>query len=197
MSAIDDNLDTNIDSPVNSKHNDNQATDPSHNEITALDENKVDDYSDNDFDDNELYDLACISLSSDNPIQSMLNNTVDEDIFHYCDYTTNKNDALDSNIDHYAMTSIARNSDRIPRNYTEAMRLPDAKEYHEATIKEFKQLKDRKVFDIVPLPPGKKAISTKILYKKKYRLTGKVKKYKARCVAQGFLQKKEQDYNEL
>jgi hypothetical protein len=86
---------------------------------------------------------------------------------------------------------------KTPRNYKEVMSFPDAKEWDEATIAELKQLKELKVFDITTLLRGRKALSTKWVYKKKLRLIGEVKKYKARCVVRGYLQKRGLDYNEL
>lgn len=49
-------------------------------------------------------------------------------------------------------------------------------------------------WDVVPLPPGRKAISTKWVYRVKTHADGTVAKLKARLVARGFQQKAGQDY---
>jgi hypothetical protein len=161
---------------------------------TPQDDGDSDAYDDEGLSDSDLHDLAMASLELDDPE----NADTDEDITYYNEheYPNNGDDDLDTDTQHYALTTTTHHEDRLPRNYAEAMKLPDAREYHAATMKEFAQLKERGVYEVVPLPPGKRALSTKLVYKKKYRPTGEVKKYKARCVARGFLQKKGQDYED-
>lgn len=137
-------------------------------------------------DDQNFDHIALVSVNlSDDPI--------DADIQHYSQRVND--DHVDSDVAYYTTMSTPP-TDRTPRNYKEAMSLPDAKEWDEATWKEFDQLYDLGVFEVVELPPGKKAISTKLVYKTKYRPNGDIKKRKARCVARGFLQKKGSDYGE-
>jgi hypothetical protein len=51
-------------------------------------------------------------------------------------------------------------------------------------------------WDLVPLPPDKKAIETKWVFRVKTNADGTVAKLKARLVAKGFQQKAGQDYSE-
>jgi hypothetical protein len=83
-----------------------------------------------------------------------------------------------------------------PTSYKDAMRLPEATHWHNATQKEIKALTDKGVFTVVTLPSGKKALSTKLVYKLKITPEGEIGSYKARIVARGFLQKKGVDFNE-
>ena len=62
--------------------------------------------------------------------------------------------------------------------------------------KEMKSLSDNKVWELTTLPPGKKAISCKWVYKVKTNSDGLIERYKARLVARGFNQKFGLDYDE-
>lgn len=49
---------------------------------------------------------------------------------------------------------------------------------------------------LVPLPPGRKAIGNRWVFKIKHKADGSIDRYKARLVAQGFSQKEGVDFNE-
>lgn len=51
-------------------------------------------------------------------------------------------------------------------------------------------------WDLVPLPPDRKLIATKWVYRVKTNADGSTTKLKARLVAKGFQQREGQDYNE-
>lgn len=51
---------------------------------------------------------------------------------------------------------------------------------------EMKSLEDNKVWDLVPLPAGRKTVGSKWVCKIKTGADGLVQRYKARLVAQGF-----------
>ncbi|GJP45040.1 hypothetical protein CLOM_g4440 [Closterium sp. NIES-68] len=52
-------------------------------------------------------------------------------------------------------------------------------------------------FDLVNLPPGRKAISSKWLFKRKTDADGNIERYKSRLVAKGYQQQEKKDYNEV
>lgn len=54
--------------------------------------------------------------------------------------------------------------------------------------KEIEALEANWTWDLEHLPPGKRVIDSKWVYKVKYKPTGEVKSYKARVVAKGFTQ---------
>jgi len=51
-------------------------------------------------------------------------------------------------------------------------------------------------WDIVSLPPGKKPIGCKWIYKVKHKVDGSVERLKARLVVKGFTRKARIDYSE-
>ena len=57
-------------------------------------------------------------------------------------------------------------------------------------------MRDNEVWDLVPLPEGKKLIGCKWIFKTKRDSKGNVERYKARLVAKGFTQKEGIDYKE-
>ena len=55
--------------------------------------------------------------------------------------------------------------------------------------KELESLVQKGVYEVRKIPPGVKAIPTKLVLRIKLKSDGTVEKYKARCVALGFLQR--------
>lgn len=53
-----------------------------------------------------------------------------------------------------------------------------------------------KTWDLLDLPPGKKPIGCKWMYKLKYKADGTLDKYKEQLVAKGFSQREGIDYEE-
>lgn len=72
----------------------------------------------------------------------------------------------------------------------------DKDEWMTAMNSEMESLLLNKVFDLVPLPPGKRAIGCRWHYRTKASVDGKPGRKKARLVAKGYLQKKEIDYQD-
>ncbi|GJP31018.1 hypothetical protein CLOM_g7815 [Closterium sp. NIES-68] len=56
---------------------------------------------------------------------------------------------------------------------------------------------ENNTFDLVNLPPGRKAISSKWLFKRKTDADGNIERYKSRLVAKGYQQQEKKDYNEV
>ncbi|XP_074298256.1 uncharacterized protein LOC141629094 [Silene latifolia] len=65
-----------------------------------------------------------------------------------------------------------------------------------AMKEEMKSMDDNKVWDLVVLPEGSKAVGSKWVYKTKRDSKGNIERYKARLVAKGFTQKDGIDYKE-
>ena len=61
---------------------------------------------------------------------------------------------------------------------------------------EYMSLVKNGTFTLVELPPGKKTVGAKWVYRIKYDTNGEIAKFKARLMAQGFTQKKGIDFDE-
>jgi len=81
-----------------------------------------------------------------------------------------------------------------PLSYTEAMRSPSRKEWEAAAREEYESLVAHNTFSIVPLPPGRKAVGSKWVFKTKRNAEGLAIRFKARLVAQGYSQKPGVDF---
>ena len=91
---------------------------------------------------------------------------------------------------------IANSEPSEPRTAAEARASPQKKEWESAMKSEMKSLMQNEVWDLVELPNGRSAVGCKWVFKKKSDAEGKVERYKARLVAQGFAQRYGQDYDE-
>ncbi|KAL2941800.1 Retrovirus-related Pol polyprotein from transposon TNT 1-94 [Bienertia sinuspersici] len=80
-----------------------------------------------------------------------------------------------------------------PLTYSEAIK--DSR-WVEAMNKELKALQDNKTWILMDLPPGKKTISCKWVYKIKFKADGSIERFKARLVARGCTQKSGIDFDE-
>ena len=76
------------------------------------------------------------------------------------------------------------------------MESSDASKWMEACDSEFESLSKNETWELVPLPRGRKAISSKWVFKVKETVEGLIERYKARLVAKGFLQKYGVDFEE-
>ena len=86
-----------------------------------------------------------------------------------------------------------------PRSWkqVESMQGPEKEKWILAAREEMESLIQNQTWALVELPPGKKAVGSKWVFKVKYGNDGKVERYKARLVAKGFLQKYGEDYDEV
>jgi hypothetical protein len=75
-----------------------------------------------------------------------------------------------------------------PKSFHKAMQRPDANLWYKAAVKEMQAHIENGTWELVKLPPGRKAIGSKWVFKVKRNANGSIERYKARLVAQGFSQ---------
>lgn len=83
-----------------------------------------------------------------------------------------------------------------PLSLNEALNSPDAKQWEEAMNEEMNSLIKNKTWDLVDLPPDRRAIKNKWIYRLKTKEDGSISRYKARLVIKGCSQKANIDYTE-
>ncbi|CAI7891849.1 unnamed protein product [Closterium sp. NIES-53] len=84
-----------------------------------------------------------------------------------------------------------------PATLKEALESSDAKEWKKSMESELKSIEENGTWELVELPEGRKAITSKWLFKIKSDADGKIERYKSRLVAKGYHQKEKVDYKEL
>ncbi|CAI7839471.1 unnamed protein product [Closterium sp. NIES-54] len=84
-----------------------------------------------------------------------------------------------------------------PATLKEALESSDAEEWKKAMESELKSIEENGTWELVELPEGRKAITSKWLFKIKSDAGGKIERYKSRLVAKGYQQKEKVDYKEL
>lgn len=84
-----------------------------------------------------------------------------------------------------------------PRNRKEAIASTNKDKLENAMNKEIVSLHEKGTWDLVQLPPDRKSIGSKWLFKVKQDSQGNDCRFKARLVAQGFSQKYGIDYDEV
>ena len=91
--------------------------------------------------------------------------------------------------------SFAVNSHHVPepKHYNQAKTNPH---WLAAMAKELEALETNKTWQLTLLPPGKKAIGSKWVFKTKLNPDGSIERYKARLVAVGYQQIEGQDFNQ-
>ncbi|KAE8723109.1 Retrovirus-related Pol polyprotein from transposon TNT 1-94 [Hibiscus syriacus] len=83
-----------------------------------------------------------------------------------------------------------------PECYDEAMQVEDSVKWESSMKDEMDSLMSNQTWELTELPPGKKALHNKWIYRIKEEHDGS-KRYKARLVVKGFQQKEGIDYNEI
>ena len=84
-----------------------------------------------------------------------------------------------------------------PGSYNEAVNNPiHGRRWREAIEKELQNLENHQTWEYEELPPERKAIGSKWVFKVKYHPDGSVARFKARLVAQGFSQVQGVDFSE-
>ncbi|KHJ42027.1 zinc knuckle [Trichuris suis] len=83
-----------------------------------------------------------------------------------------------------------------PQSIEEALRRPDADKWEEAMHEEIKALHKNNTWVLTNLPPGRKSVQWKWVFKTKLNPNGGPWRYKSRLVAKGFSQRAQIDYFE-
>uniref|UniRef100_A0A2A4JA71 Integrase catalytic domain-containing protein n=1 Tax=Heliothis virescens TaxID=7102 RepID=A0A2A4JA71_HELVI len=86
---------------------------------------------------------------------------------------------------------------RDPDSVKEALSSDNAENWKNAMDEEFQSLIRNNTWILTDLPPGKKALPCKWIFKTKTDETGAVNRHKARLVIKGYTQRKGVDYNEI
>ncbi|CAI7839597.1 unnamed protein product [Closterium sp. NIES-53] len=84
-----------------------------------------------------------------------------------------------------------------PATLKEALESSDAEKWKKAMESELKSIEENGTWELVELPEGRNAITSKWLFKIKSDADGKIERYKSRLVAKGYQQKEKVDYKEL
>ena len=99
-------------------------------------------------------------------------------------------------VDYYGRERVNLTIHRAPSSFKEARSSPEKDKWNQAMDGEMESLKTNQVWKLTTLPPGKKAVGSKWVYKVKTGGDGAIERYKARLVAQGFNQQQGADYDE-
>ena len=83
-----------------------------------------------------------------------------------------------------------------PQTIKEALSGPNAHEWKKAMDAEYQALLKNKTWTLTQLPPGRKTVGCKWVFKIKYKANGEIDRYKARLVAKGYSQIKGVDYHD-
>ncbi|CAI7794055.1 unnamed protein product [Closterium sp. NIES-54] len=73
-----------------------------------------------------------------------------------------------------------------PKTLAEALSGLDAEKWKQSVKEEYDSLVENETWELCELPPGKKAISSKLIFRHKYGLDGELTCYNSRLVAKGF-----------
>ncbi|CAI7858045.1 unnamed protein product, partial [Closterium sp. NIES-54] len=84
-----------------------------------------------------------------------------------------------------------------PKTLAEALSGPDAEKWKQSVKEEYDSLLENETWELCELPLGKKAISSKLIFRHKYGPDGELTHYKSRLVAKGFQQTKGKDFDEI
>ncbi|CAI7925980.1 unnamed protein product, partial [Closterium sp. NIES-53] len=84
-----------------------------------------------------------------------------------------------------------------PKTLVEALSGPDAEKWKQSVKEEYDSLLENETWELCELPPGKKAISSKLIFRHKYGPDGELTRYKSRLVAKGFQQTKRKEFDEI
>ncbi|CAI7826026.1 unnamed protein product, partial [Closterium sp. NIES-53] len=84
-----------------------------------------------------------------------------------------------------------------PKTLAEALSGPNAEKWKQSVKEEYDSLVENETWELCELPPRKKAISSKLIFRHKYGPDGELTHYKSMLVAKGFQQTKGKDFDEI
>ncbi|CAI7803616.1 unnamed protein product [Closterium sp. NIES-53] len=84
-----------------------------------------------------------------------------------------------------------------PKTLAEALSGPEAEKWKQSVKEEYDSLLENETWELCELPPGTKAISSKLIFRHKYGPDGELTRYKSRLVAKGFQQTEGKDFDEI
>lgn len=84
-----------------------------------------------------------------------------------------------------------------PKSFVEALRRSDGEKWRKPAEEEVEALLKNGTWEYVKLPPGRKAIGSKWVFKIKRNADGSIDRYKGRLVAKGYSQRPGIDFNEV
>ena len=91
---------------------------------------------------------------------------------------------------------ITPQDEEEPKTVHEALSCPAKKEWKKAIEEEMESMKKNKVWELVDIPKGRKAIGNKWVLKIKRKADNSIERYKARLVAKGYTQQEGIDFEE-
>ena len=83
-----------------------------------------------------------------------------------------------------------------PKTMNEARKRPDASKWLQAAQEEMNSLIEHDTWSLTKLPPGRKIVGSKWVFKIKHDENGEAARYKCRLLAQGYTQAQGIDYHE-
>ena len=95
-------------------------------------------------------------------------------------------------VTHYAFTA----DECEPQMMSEALKTPDADAWKAAAEAELESLTENHAWELMALPPGKKTVGCRWVFKVKRKEGGSVDRYKCHLVAKGYSQRPGIDYDE-
>jgi len=137
--------------------------------------------------------LPAAVASPQQPVQLRRTTRVHQPPKHFQDFFCGIVHSLSLPVEHHALV-IALTHIQEPTTYKQASKHPG---WVQAMDKEIEALNSNNTWDLVDLPPEKRAISSKWVYKIKLHSDGSLERLKARLVIRGFTQKYRVDYQEV
>ncbi|CAI7841229.1 unnamed protein product [Closterium sp. NIES-53] len=109
-------------------------------------------------------------------------------------------EAKDAEEEEEEVQQVSERAPTLPSRTTSAPRIrvtPQQRQGLHAMESELKSFEENGTWELVELPEGRKAITSKWLFKIKSDANGNIERYKSRLVAKGYQQKEKVDYKEL